>query len=176
MRLVHRFLSKPAAERRLVLRALTLVALVRMGLWVVPFKRLRTLVSVSPDAHRNAAARHAPDAIVRAVVAASRRVPAASCLTQALAAQRLLAREGYDSKLEIGVARSEAGTFEAHAWLVRDGRIVIGEIDGLTRYVPMRSPGADVEAAVPEAAAKATGRTVRDAVSDSARGPVRDDT
>ena len=60
------------------------------------------------------------------MAAASRRVPKATCLTQAIALRTLLARDGKESELRIGVAKAEDGRLEAHAWLESDGRIVIG--------------------------------------------------
>jgi len=147
--LVDRFRRLSPAHRRLIGRALVLVPLARLGLWIVPYGRVRRMMSVSrrdPEstaagARPRATARHTPGEIAWAVRAVSRRVPAASCLTQALAAQRLLAQDGYPSRLQIGVARSPTGTFEAHAWLECEGRIVIGEIDDLTRFTPMVPAG-----------------------------------
>jgi hypothetical protein len=68
----------------------------------------------------------------------SRRVPGASCLTQALAAQVLLAQSGYDSRVEIGVERNQHGRFQAHAWLVCGDEVVLGGAEA-ERYVPLAS-------------------------------------
>jgi hypothetical protein len=67
-----------------------------------------------------------PDRIVRAVSRSSRLVPRASCLTQALAAQFMLARAGFRSQIRVGVAIQEESKFVAHAWLVREGRVIMG--------------------------------------------------
>jgi hypothetical protein len=147
--LADRFRRLSPARRRLLGRALPLVPLVRLGLWLLPYGRVRRLTMVprreptaaASDTLTRATARPTPDEIAWAVTAVSRRVPRASCLTQALAAQRLLAQDGYASRLQIGVARNPAGTFEAHAWLECEGRIVIGEIEGLTRFTPMAPTG-----------------------------------
>jgi hypothetical protein len=70
-------------------------------------------------------------------------VPGASCLTQALAAQYLLARSGHRSQLRVGVAQDPSGRLLAHAWLVSDGRVVIGGSSRkLARYSLL--PGVDV--------------------------------
>jgi Transglutaminase-like superfamily len=66
---------------------------------------------------------------------ASRYVPRASCLTQALVLHILLRREGLPSRIRIGVSK-DAGFFEAHAWVESHDRVVIGD-SGLQRYVPM---------------------------------------
>lgn len=65
-------------------------------------------------------------ASIWAVRHAARLVPAASCLTQAIAGQTLLLRRGLVSIVRLGVRRGESGAFEAHAWLIYDGQTVLG--------------------------------------------------
>lgn len=64
--------------------------------------------------------------IASAVQRAARFVPAATCLTQALAVQFLLAARGYKSEVRVGVRHDDQGVFEAHAWLVSGSDVVIG--------------------------------------------------
>jgi len=49
-----------------------------------------------------------------------------TCLAVALVAQSLLMRHGYESSFRIGVRRSEDRAFAAHAWLEREGRVIVG--------------------------------------------------
>jgi hypothetical protein len=56
----------------------------------------------------------------------ARLVPAATCLTQGLALQALLHRRGVASELKLGVRRDGPDGLAAHAWVVVDGRVVIG--------------------------------------------------
>jgi hypothetical protein len=72
-----------------------------------------------------------------AVQAAARRIPGASCLTQALALQYVLGRAGETTKLHIGVAKDSARGFEAHAWLEHRGAILVGDNGELERYAPI---------------------------------------
>jgi Transglutaminase-like superfamily len=66
---------------------------------------------------------------------AARVVPEATCFVQALAAQFLLARSGTPSQIRIGVAAGPGGEFVAHAWLLTDGRVVVGgSASELRRY------------------------------------------
>ena len=81
------------------------------------------------------------DRIAWAVAVASRYVPMATCLTQALAGQMLLARWGHTAQLHIGVANGPGGNLEAHAWLESQGTIVIGDVGELSRYTPLLSLG-----------------------------------
>lgn len=76
-----------------------------------------------------------------AVGAAARRVmPQRPCLTQALTARILLARRGaHPTTLQIGVARSDDGSLAAHAWLERNGTILIGGGDASRTFLPLSS-------------------------------------
>jgi hypothetical protein len=134
-----RLSALPAAERRLLLAAAGLLTAIRVALWTLPFRSVYGAVcSRGPSPRRAAAGEPAPERIVWAVEVAARRVPRATCLVRALAAQALLARHGHASQLRLGVARGASRAFEAHAWLEADGRILIG---GATRerYVPLPS-------------------------------------
>jgi len=65
--------------------------------------------------------------VLRCVDVASRVSPLpCACLATALVAQALLHRHGYQARLRIGVRGSRSGQFAAHAWLERDGLIVVG--------------------------------------------------
>jgi hypothetical protein len=60
-------------------------------------------------------------------------VPATSCLIQSLALQMLLSRRGISSAVRMGVAKSAATGFVAHAWIETDGQVLLntgGEIAG----------------------------------------------
>jgi hypothetical protein len=132
------------AHRRLLLRALLTVAAFRLSLTVLPYRWTRRLAEGASGAGGDARPRPTRDELAWAVSAASRRIPRATCLTQALALQRLLGGAGYDATLRLGVARSDGGTLEAHAWLESGGRTVIGGPQS-ARYVPLplrTEPGA----------------------------------
>jgi len=133
MRRLKRFATLGSQDRFLLLRALVLVAAIRAGLCLLPFRVLQRLAG---KACTGAAATRPAGRYVWAVRAASRCVPGASCLTQALAAQVLLAQSGYDSRIEIGVTKDEQRRFRAHAWVVCGDEIVIGGAEA-DRYVPL---------------------------------------
>lgn len=50
----------------------------------------------------------------------------AMCLAQAMAARAMLRRRGIGSIMHVGVGRSDAASFEAHAWLEAAGVEVTG--------------------------------------------------
>ncbi len=48
------------------------------------------------------------------------------CLVQAIAAQNWLAANDMPSEIQIGADLSDANLFEAHAWLIHEGSIIVG--------------------------------------------------
>jgi hypothetical protein len=134
---LRRLLGLPPAERRLILLALPLVAFVRATLWLVPFRLLRRWQARWAVPKAGAATNEATiPQVVRAVTVASRVIPGATCLTQALAAQLLLARRGHTTTLRLGVGHGPQRRFAAHAWLEHEGRPIIGEFES-GRYTPL---------------------------------------
>ncbi len=127
MKRLRRYFSLSAAERGLLCRAAFLVGAIRIALWIMPFKSLRRMLAWKMAGERKAPARPrwSSERITWAVLAASRYVPNATCLAQALAAQLLLDREGYPTRLRIGARRDEEG-FQAHAWVESEGKTVVG--------------------------------------------------
>jgi len=131
------FVALPSAEQRLIVAAAVLLAGIRIGLWVLPFRSVRGAVRRLGNRPRSRSDSGPPvERIVWAVGAADRLVPRTTCLVRALAAQALLERRGYASQLRFGVAGGAGRAFEAHAWLERDGRVLIGG-PVQERYVPM---------------------------------------
>lgn len=63
--------------------------------------------------------------VTLAVTRAARRVPRSTCLAQALVGWWMLKRRAGASVVRMGVTR-ERGILSAHAWLERDGRILLG--------------------------------------------------
>ena len=79
-----------------------------------------------------------PARLVWAIRQAARTVPGASCLTQALACRYRLARSGQACTIRIGVALDRPRRFEAHAWVIREGSVILGDSgDDLRRYRPI---------------------------------------
>jgi Transglutaminase-like superfamily len=115
-----------AAQRLLLVEAALFLALARLAILVIPFRRIVPWLERSPDAPQRDAVTIAT--VRQAVEIASRNVPwNAVCLPQAMACKAMLARRGQGSALHIGAARGAGDGLMAHAWLVAGGEIVIGE-------------------------------------------------
>jgi hypothetical protein len=115
---------------------------------VVSIRRLLAWTDAPPPSGPSTAPNDARDTdregrILWAVGAVNRRLfPDRPCLTQALAARYLLARRGVATRLHIGVARGDGGVLSAHAWLERDGRVLIGGDQSRSRYQVLAGPEA----------------------------------
>jgi hypothetical protein len=122
------FFRLPLSEKRLFVLAAPVVVGVRLALWLLPSALIvrATRRIANPQARSRPARAVSMMNIVEMVEAVSRRVPRASCLTQALSAQILLWLHGYSATLCLGVAHGADQQFQAHAWLERDGKILIG--------------------------------------------------
>jgi hypothetical protein len=115
-----------AADRCLLLESLLLMILVRAGLAVLPFPTLRRalarLAGWIPS--------KGPSRVERIPwsIRMGRRYlgRAASCLVQALSAQVMYARAGVAAQVRLGVRRNDNGSLLAHAWLEREGVVVLG--------------------------------------------------
>lgn len=116
------FLALSGRDRLLVLRALATLAFVRLALGIVPLRWLRGWAT------RLGSGTMSVERIAWAVSACARRLPGSTCLVSAFALQRILSSEGHVSELHIGVARRHAG-LSAHAWVVCQGKILIGEAE-----------------------------------------------
>jgi transglutaminase superfamily protein len=115
---------------RLLLGALVTVVRVRIALWILPWHRLarpitirRDLLLIPPSAER----------VAWAVKIASRAVPCATCLTQALALHQVLAGYGYPSIVQVGVCHVD-GRFLAHAWVEHNEQTLLGTPETIARY------------------------------------------
>ena len=123
----------------------------RVALSVVPLRRLtRALRRVASGLPQRA--RSTPQYRLRAAWAAHavgrRLLPERPCLTQALVLQYLLLRRGDDTaELHIGVTKSEDEGLQAHAWVERDSKVLIGGTNAPARYRRFKDLKAKMEEA-----------------------------
>ena len=122
-------------HHRLLLVCFAVLVVVRAALYLTTYRKIAAAIGL----HERQPVAGRPDyLIVWGVKQAARFVPGASCLTQALALQYLLGRHGYASVIRVGVANSSDQGFEAHAWVIREGRVLIGgDNEELARFTPI---------------------------------------
>jgi hypothetical protein len=140
MQALRRLLAVKPTDWLILLKALAVVGVMRLLLLVLPYRKIRPFL---PSGETGASA---PADVSRrvawAVRNASRLVPGAACLPQALSAQYLLARKGFASRVRIGVRKGASEGFAAHAWLVSGEHVVIGGTRAeLARFTPLADLG-----------------------------------
>jgi hypothetical protein len=138
LRRLAAFWTLSGEDRRLLLEAFAACAWFRLVLYFVSANRLRGLAarSIRSTGRSGGPVERPVERIVWAVRTATRWTPGATCLVSGLALQRMLSRHGHRSELHIGVSRT-GGVFTAHAWVERDGRVLVGEgeLDTYVRLV-----------------------------------------
>jgi len=115
---------------RLLATAFVTVAGVRISLWLLPWRGFAKSMTIAQNVTRLPLS---PERFEWSVKVASRAVPYATCLTQALALHRLLARHGHFSIIQVGV-RSVDGRFLVHAWVEHEGRTLLSTSENIARY------------------------------------------
>lgn len=126
---LHIFLSKPAAEKWLLLKIFMLLACMRLYILIFPFKSLSNLISKEfTDSNLKEDQRVLAKSISLRIENVSKVVPwKATCLVQAAAAKILLNNRGIPNSICFGVNKeNKKRDLQAHAWLKVDEKIVLG--------------------------------------------------
>ncbi len=141
MRRVRNFLRLSAGDRYFLIKTLVLLIAIRLGLSLLRFNTLLKLVTKisQPDERSLSTSKVTVGKIVWAVNASTRYVPGVKCLARALTTQVLMNQYGQSPELRIGVAKGETGKLEAHAWIEYQGWVVMGNLQDLSRYMPLPS-------------------------------------
>jgi hypothetical protein len=139
MKRLRKFLQLSRFEQLLLIKTTFVLAVVVLGLRVLPWLTLQRLLLKQANLFScfTPARRPAEQHIAWAIKTASRSIPRATCLPQAVAAQFLLIRNAYPADLQIGVGRKENGQLEAHAWVLSNTGIIAGGIPDLDHFVPL---------------------------------------
>jgi len=142
MSALRRFLALGGAERAVAAEAGALLAFVRVTFWLLPFRVLRQALHRYSTLLNRTDGRVPATRVAALVASVARRFPTpVTCLAEALAAEAMLRRRGYEPALRLGVRRADAAVFDAHAWVECDGRIVIGEVAELGDYAVLEARG-----------------------------------
>ena len=121
---IRKFRRLSPAERGLLLQSFILLAWIRLALWVLPFQWVSRVLA----RHRGSSGISTAIPEVRliwAVRVMAPRIPGATCLVQAMTVKYLLERCGRKPCLCFGITKDNDRLL-AHAWLVLDGRTVLG--------------------------------------------------
>lgn len=112
-----------------------LLATVGPCLSILSFSRFRkALLCVAAGGAPLLPGSSTPDRIAWAVDAADSRLPGSrTCLVRSLATEVVLQLYGHTPCHRIGINRT-AGTIEAHSWVEYEGRVLIGDLEGLSEF------------------------------------------
>jgi hypothetical protein len=149
---ILKYLRYGPQKQMVVILAFAVQLGVRMALYVVPFYRILRFLNrlQSMDLHGGKAdfmkrlgpMDATPDVLAWAVQSTSRFVPGSKCLCQAITGQILMSLNGLSTELRIGVQKLDTEPLSAHAWLIQQGKVLIGNLPNLADYVPLPSlPG-----------------------------------
>jgi hypothetical protein len=138
MRQIYNYLCLSVGDRYLVVITFILLASIKLGLWLLPFQTLIQKISQIKIAKTLTQLRLSK--IIWAINIATRYIPgSAKCLASALTCQALMHHYGYTPELKIGVAKTIDGKLQAHAWVEYQGKVAIGGLQDLSRYMPLPS-------------------------------------
>ena len=122
-----RFGQLDGADKWLLLRAAAWLAVARIMLAVLSFRRLSARLSARNVSSHTEADPEVSQRIGRAVAVAANNVPWRSdCFPQTIAARMLLKRHGYSSVIHFGVEKIGDNELGGHAWLTCGDTVVIG--------------------------------------------------
>lgn len=138
-----------AEDRALVREAFVLLTVVRFGLHFLRFSTLRrVLVRFTPEQqslHDHASRLGEPSGsamrVTWAVSTVARKLPGSTCLAQALTVETMLGRRACGGRMCFGVKeRGRDEPIQAHAWIERDGQVVLGALPNLREYHLLSAP------------------------------------
>ena len=137
MRRLVKFSRLARSERLFFVEAAICLAVARLGLLILPFRRIAPLLgkhmAESPQEYHPEYKEIAKQ-VACAVKTASRHLPWDSkCLVQAIASKAMLRRHRVPSTIYLGVAKDDGRQLYAHAWL-RSGDVVVTGGQGLVQF------------------------------------------
>ena len=138
-RFVRRFASLDIRDQLALLPATLSLLVIRGRLRLQPFRKVLEWADRPPNRELKRGGIDLPtERRIRALERAGHSLfPHNPCLTEALAAHRVLRRQGFESVLRIGV-RTESGRFkDAHAWVEHRGEVMIGARGMPLEQVPL---------------------------------------
>ena len=134
---LRRFAALSRRERRLFTEAALLLPSVHLLQRTLPYRRWRKLLTRGDAAGPSTVDAPLPEELARAVERARKLPGTYKCLPAAYALHLMLHRYGYPSLVQVGVAHDPDGRVEAHAWVEHEGKILIGALPDLVRFVPL---------------------------------------
>lgn len=131
MELLKKIWSNSPSDRPLLLTATLLLITIKLGLKVMKFQTLQSLLEKISQPQKKRT--YTLYKIVWAITMVSPYIPGIVCLQRAIAAQFLLRRQGYTTDVRIGAAKDKTGEMVFHAWVESKGKVVMGGIGNMQK-------------------------------------------
>lgn len=144
MQRLYEFLALPWRGKWLHLNTAFWLLVVKAGLYLVAFERLRGWLACFDGLAGKPVETEEMRGIIEAIERMSRLLAPfrINCLPQALVGHKLLREKGFDVQLRIGVLKDRCDQLAAHAWVEYQGRVVLGDLRGLERFAALPTLGA----------------------------------
>lgn len=128
-------------ERKLLLTVTLLLLSLKLGLAVLPYRRVIRLLDFTAFKRKDQDSGNGyRGRVIWAVQAIGKRTLGdRPCLPQALATQWLLRLNGEHADLHIGVRKGADQVLAAHAWLEQEGQVIIGGQGSPVQYKSMNA-------------------------------------
>lgn len=134
------FLRFPSSDPILLGKMALLLLIIRIGLSLCTFQKVRRLLLCVPPASHNAH-QNRRETLSRFVWAAQivgkKLLGHNRCLPEALAIHMLYQRYAMPADLRIGVTKRPDGQLVAHAWVESEGKVVIGGDQSPVQFTPL---------------------------------------
>ncbi len=139
IRRLIRFFSLPLEERSVFVMTWGVLLAVRIALKIATFRHLYRfslwLGEHGPRVSEGRQDERFDGLVALSIERACSLMPGRiMCLPRALTGVVMLALLGRPAELNIGVSRPAARDFEAHAWVARCGKVVVGTVEGIEAF------------------------------------------
>jgi hypothetical protein len=129
------FISLSWADKWLLLQSVFWLISIKLGSYIFRFQTLRE--TLSKASNKNNGLGEPPQGSLDRVVWAIEKT--SWLLLKALAAQVMLSQRGHEVEVIIGAKRDQLGQMKANAWFEHQGRVIIGDLEDLSRFSPLKS-------------------------------------
>jgi hypothetical protein len=140
MKILYKLFRLRWKERSLLIYTFAVMSFIRLGLRFLSFRSLWEWVEKLSQLRLLRLQDRSVQKILWAVEVSSFYMPGqVLCLARALTTQIVMRQFGFSPELRIGVAKGEGGNLDAHAWIEYEGKVAIGHLADLSRYVLLPS-------------------------------------
>ena len=140
---MRRLLRVPLSSYALLIEAAVCLALARLALWIVPFRRLRRMFTrpVSGREFKGAKRERVKAQVAWAIDRTARLLPGETvCFPRGIAAQVMLRRRGIDATLYYGATELPERGWTGHVWVQDGAQGVVGHRDAGAYHILARYP------------------------------------